>query len=126
MNLDERINLAIEKKHSANNCAQAVIFAFQDELKLSDDEIKRIGAPFGLGMGKMEGNCGALVGAEIVKGLLSDGKPMHKVAHSILTYFRNEAGATICKELKGVDTGKVLTPCDKCVEIGVKAVLEAV
>ena len=126
MNIADRVNLAIAKKHSGSNCAQSVIFAYQEDLKLNEEEIKRLGAPFGLGMGKMEGNCGALIGAQIVKGLLSEGKPMHNEANALLSYFGERAKAITCKELKGKDTGKVLSSCDECVEIGVRAVSEAV
>jgi hypothetical protein len=35
----------------------------------------------------------------------------------MLQEFKAAAGATICRELKGVDTGKVLCACDDCVRI---------
>ncbi|MBQ6001626.1 MAG: C-GCAxxG-C-C family protein, partial [Synergistaceae bacterium] len=52
------------------NCCQAVACMFSEETGVSEDVLKRIGAGFGLGMGGMEGTCGALCGAEMVLGLV--------------------------------------------------------
>ena len=51
----------------------------------------------------------ALVGAVMVAGMLTDGQGTGRYAREILLGFRERCGATICKDLKGVETGKVLS-----------------
>lgn len=105
---------AVEYFHSGCNCCQAVLSAFTDEQHT--EEMKRMGAAFGLGMGNMEGTCGALVAAEMLLGLKTyEGRPMIKKAAAVSELFRTLSGATICKEIKGRETGKVLCSCDDCV-----------
>ena len=65
----ERKELAIQLKHNRHNCCQAVLGAFADEVSLSEDALRQLGAAFGGGMGRMEGTCGALVAAEMLLGL---------------------------------------------------------
>lgn len=121
----ERKEKAVEYKHNGYNCCQAVLAAFSDEIELPDDMLKRMGAAFGFGMGGMEGTCGALCGAEMVLGLRDHvGKPMPVPAKAMLELFKNKSGATICKELKGIDSGKVLCSCDDCVRHGVEVVMD--
>ena len=112
----ERADRAVEIKHSKNNCCQAVLLAFADELGMAEEQLRQLGAPFGLGMGAMEGTCGALVGAEMVLGLArSDGGQMRRDASKLLDRFVERCGAERCADLKGRDTGVMLCPCDDCV-----------
>lgn len=120
----DRAERAVEYKKSYN-CAQAVMLAFEDEAGLSRDMLLKLGSGFGLGMGCMEGTCGALVGAVAVAGLKNNGDILTKnIAKDVLKNFENRCGSTICKELKGVDTGKVLCPCSECVRNAVLALEE--
>ena len=119
-------------EHAANlkkkmNCCQAVLVAFADRLGKSEDELLRIGSGFGLGMGTMEGTCGALVGAIMVSSLLAaNGEAMNN-SRAIMSRFKELCGgATICRDLKGADTGKVLCSCENCVRNAVLAAEEAV
>ncbi len=115
-----RAEQAVEYKRSMN-CCQAVLAAFPDVTRFSDDAVKRIGAAFGSGMGGMEGTCGALIGAELVLSMkLYQGKPLHAKAKELHQEFCNRAGASICKELKGKDTGVVLCSCNDCVRYAVQ------
>ncbi|MCR5772436.1 MAG: C-GCAxxG-C-C family protein [Butyrivibrio sp.] len=117
----ERKELAVELKHNGNNCAQAVLCAFEDEVGLSKEELRKIGAGFGVGMGCMESTCGALCGAQMVLGMKKyDGKPVLRDAAGILKEFENRCGATVCKDLKGRDTGVVVCDCDDCVRHAVE------
>ena len=96
------------------NCCQAVLCAFSDELGRKG--MMKLGAAFGLGMGNMEGTCGALVAAEMLLGLRKyEGKPMIKQARAVSELFRTMTGATICKDIKGRDTGEILCSCEDCV-----------
>ena len=117
----DRKEYAVKLKHSGFNCAQAVLCAFADEVDLSEEELKRLGAAFGVGMGCLEATCGALIGAQMLLGLKKyEGKPVLRDAASILRSFETICGATICKELKGRDTGIVLCECDDCVRNAVE------
>ena len=103
------------------NCAQAVVLSYADKLPLEEETLKKLAAGYGGGMGCMEGTCGALVGAVMVAGMLTDGQGTGRYAREILLGFRERCGATICKDLKGIETGKVLCPCTECVRNAVLA-----
>ncbi|MBQ9604034.1 MAG: C_GCAxxG_C_C family protein [Firmicutes bacterium] len=107
---------AVKYKHSGFNCAQAVLAAFSDEMKIGEQDAKRLGAAFGSGMGGMEGTCGALCGAEIVLGMVKyTGAPIMKQARELHAGFKAKCGASICKDLKQIINGKPLCSCDDCV-----------
>ena len=110
----DRKEYAVQLRHNGYNCCQAVLCAFTD--KDGEENMKKLGAGFALGMGNMEGTCGALVAAEMLLGLKTyDGKPLLKKAAAVQEVFKAMCGATLCKDIKGRDTGKVLCDCDDCV-----------
>ena len=112
----EKTELVMQLKHGGLNCCQAVLCAFADEAGMEPDDLKRLGAAFGAGMGNMEGTCGALAGAQILLGLKSyQGRPIGRAAADVLRQFEDRCGATLCKDIKGRDTGRVLCSCDDCV-----------
>ncbi len=111
----DKKDLAVQYKHSGFNCAQAVVAAFADELGLDMETARALGAGFGVGMGTMGGTCGALCAAQMVLGLSNKGKPVMGKARSLYDQFLNRCGATICVDIKGVVTGKMLCSCDACV-----------
>ena len=120
MTIEERAARAVELKAGCN-CAQAVVLSYADKLPLEVETLKKLAAGYGGGMGCMEGTCGALVGAVMAAGMLTDGQGTGRYAREILLGFRERCGATICKDLKGVETGKVLCPCTECVRNAVLA-----
>ena len=65
----DRTDRAVQLKHGGCNCCQAVLCAFAEETGMTEDELMRIGAAFGGGMGCMEGTCGALLGAQMLLGI---------------------------------------------------------
>lgn len=105
------------------NCCQAVLLAFQPELELPEEKLLALGACFGSGMGCMEETCGALVGAQMAQGLLKyDNCRMNPQASQLRADFEQRCGATRCKDLKGVGTGRgVLCSCEDCVRNAVDA-----
>lgn len=124
METKERQEKAVEYKHAQvhNNCAQSVLLAYQDELGKSREELRALGAGFGLGMGGMEATCGALTGVCMVLGLLYKGPEQPKnVMNEILQDFKNASGATICADLKGAKTHKMLCSCDDCIRHAIAA-----
>ena len=112
--METRKQIAVEKKHCGLNCAQAVLCAYADLAGIDEETAIRLAAPFGAGMGNMEGTCGAITGAGLVLGLVSQG-PATKQMRKIMNKFPERNGATQCKLLKGVGTGKVLRECSDCV-----------
>ena len=122
----EKREYAVDLKRHGHNCCQAVLAAYAEELDLPVALLDRMGAAFGGGMGSMESTCGSLCGAQMALGLMAfEGRPIPAKARAVLEAFRSKAGATQCRVLKGLDTGKVLCPCDDCVRYAVDA-LEAV
>ena len=123
MTINERMDYAARRKKEMN-CCQAVLVAFATELGRSEEELLRLGSGFGSGMGTMEGTCGALVGAIMVSSLLSEKGAAMAASRAILPRFKELCGATICRDLKGIDTGKVLCSCENCVRNAVHATAE--
>ena len=125
MMLDERMDYAARRKKEMN-CCQAVLVAFADKLGKSEDDLLRLGSGFGSGMATMEGTCGALVGAIMVSSLLSPDGEARNNSRAIMSRFKELCGgATICRDLKGIETGKMLCSCEDCVRNAVRAAGEA-
>ena len=125
MTLDERMGYAAQRKKEMN-CCQAVLVAFADKLGKSEDDLLRLGSGFGSGMATMEGTCGALVGAIMVSSLLSPDGEARNNSRAIMSRFKELCGATICRDLKGIGTGKVLCGCEDCVRNAVLSAGEAI
>ncbi len=109
-----------------NNCCQAVLLAYAPELGLPEDRLLAMGACFGSGMGSMEETCGALCGAQMVQGMLQfDGsRRLNPQASQLRAEFEQRCGATRCKDLKGIGTGRVLCSCEDCVRNAVEILEE--
>lgn len=123
----DRRELAVQLKRNGHNCCQAVLAAYADVLEEPVELLDRMGAAFAGGMATMEATCGSLCGAQMVLGLTAfEGKPIPAKARAVLNAFRERAGATQCRVLKGIDTGEVLCPCDDCVRYAVDALEEAI
>lgn len=115
------------------NCCQAVLLTFCDELGVDPVMAFKMGEGFGLGMGGMENTCGALSGAIMLAGLKnSDGDLDHpktkagtyRISRELTEAFKGKTGALVCRDLKGIDTGKVLCSCPKCIDSAVQIVEE--
>lgn len=116
MNVEERAAAAAELKATGKcNCTQAVVKVFEDKLPIDEEALMKLTAGYAAGMGCMESTCGALIGAVMVAGILTDGKGTPRVSKELVQSFEGKCGATICKDLKGIGTGKVLCPCHECV-----------
>ena len=115
--MNSRKELAAEKKRcNSHNCAQSVVCTYCDLVGLSEQTAKDIAGAFGGGMGTREGTCGALVGAGIILGLKTKDRELSKARmKDIMTRFQERNGATQCRQLKGIGTGKVLRDCPDCV-----------
>ena len=113
--METRKHIAAERKKVCN-CAQAVITTYADLAGISEEEAMNLGNAFGSGLGNMEGTCGALTGTARVLGLVKRDKVQATLAmRKVMNEFQASNGATQCRLLKGVDTGKVLRSCEGCV-----------
>lgn len=125
MTIEERANQAAQWKATGiYNCAQAVTQAFADQIPVEAETLKKLGAGYAAGMGCMESTCGALIGAVMVAGVVTNGKGTPRISKELLQSFQEKCGATICKDLKGVETGAPLCPCPECVRNAVLALAE--
>lgn len=120
-----RKELAVELHGKGYNCSQSVGGAFYDLTSLNENEMFRIMTGFGLGMGGMEGTCGAVsAGVAIIGLLMNDGDTgnvkqkveIHKVAKEYTRRFAEKNQSIVCRDLKGVQTGVRLRSCDGCIE----------
>lgn len=122
--MDKHTEQALAYHKKGYNCAQAVACAFAADLGRDEQEVFRMMEAFGLGMGTMT-TCGAISGMAAVIGLKeSDGnlekpgtkKNSYRVSKELIRRFQEKNGSIICRELKGVDTKKVLRSCNGCIE----------
>lgn len=123
--------LAIALHDKGYNCAQAVVCAFKKELGMDEEILFKAAEGFGLGMGCMKGTCGAISGAVMAAGFKNstanfDGPKSkmdtYKLSKEIVNAFEAKNGATICGDLKGIETGTVLRSCPGCIEDAVDLV----
>ena len=131
--MSERINLADELHRKGYSCSQSVSVACADLVDVPKEILFKATEGFGAGMGTMDGVCGALTGGLLIAGLKnstgnltspkSKGATM-KMSKAMLNNFRQKSGAIICRELKGVDTGKMICSCPDCIKHGVEIVEE--
>lgn len=128
--MESRVQKAIDLHHKGYNCAQAVVCAYCDLFGLDEETAYRASEAFGFGMGQME-VCGALTGACMLAGLKNSGglqavgktkAETYKLDRQLAAAFREKNQSVLCRELKGVESGKVLRPCDGCVEDGARLV----
>ena len=66
-----------------------------------------------------------LAGAVIAAGRKTGGTGTPRYSKLLYDNFRERSGAVICRDLKGLDTGTVLCPCEDCVRNAVRAAGEA-
>ncbi len=128
--MESRVKIAAEKHSAGYNCAQAVACTYCDLFGADEDVMFRALEGYGLGMGDMGSVCGALSGAIALAGLKNSKgvedrvskMGTYKLATEIKRKFAVMNGATVCRELKGVDSGQVLRSCPGCIEDACKIV----
>lgn len=67
--METRVDKVAEKHKSGYNCAQAVACAYCDLVGIDEETMFRMTEGLGLGMGGMEGTCGAISAAAVLAGL---------------------------------------------------------
>lgn len=122
--MSNRSEKALSNHNKNFNCCQSVACAYCDLLGIDEETMFKAGEAFGLGMGCMDGTCGAISGAILLAGFKNstsnlenpDSKAStYKLAAAILKAFEAKNGATTCRDLKGIDTGTPLRSCSGCI-----------
>ena len=122
--METRVDKVAEKHKSGYNCAQAVACAYCDLVGIDEETMFRMTEGLGLGMGGMEGTCGAVTAACVIAGAKNSTVEMggpgskgatYKISKEIVRRFKEESGSVICKELKGITDGVVKRECVDCV-----------
>ena len=122
--IEERVAEIKDKHTRGYNCAQIVLCSYAEELGIDEETLFRISEGFGAGMGGMMQTCGAVTAMFMALGLANssgdlqacDTKPQTmKKVRELAAEFEKKNGSIVCRELKGIDTGKVLRSCDGCI-----------
>ena len=123
--MESRTEQTMERHDRGMNCAQAVACTYCDLVGLDEETAFKATEALGLGMGGMNGTCGAVSGACVILGAYNssvnlarpDSKAAtYKLSRELTQKFLDKNGALSCRELKGVDTGKVLRSCPDCIK----------
>lgn len=106
--------IAVDNFKSGLNCAQAVVLAFQDELKMDSLTLKKLTISFGGGLGRQRFTCGAVSGmCMVLGGLLSDGQDklyIYDIIQKACQDFKEQVGSIICAELLDGESAKSTNP----------------
>ena len=105
------VEIATSLHLSGFNCSQAVFASLAETLGFERAHALRIASPFGGGMGRSGGTCGAVTGALMALGIqygFSEPDPKVKDQVYVLTRefmqrFQAKHGALACKDLIGLD-----------------------
>ncbi|SPJ15715.1 putative C_GCAxxG_C_C family redox protein [Syntrophobacter sp. SbD2] len=93
------------------NCSQAILTAFGEPYGIDSEIAKKLGRPWGGGVGPMGGICGAVTGAIMVLGLAQSGRQDEAAARNdiclsvqkLVRHFEQRHGTSVCKDLLGAD-----------------------
>lgn len=121
--MDNRKEEAVKKREQGYNCAQAVACTYCDIVGMDEKTMFKVTEGLGIGMGNMEGTCGAITGACILAGLANNNTLKKtdektttvKLSKEIMQRFQERNSSVICKDLKGKETGKILRSCPDCI-----------
>lgn len=122
--MNSRVKETIARHDKGFNCAQSVACTYADLVGCDEKTMFKMTEGLGLGMGGMEGTCGALSGACVLAGMKNSGGDLdapstkgatYQLSKEMVRRFKATAGATACKDLKGIETGEVLHPCPACI-----------
>lgn len=130
--MKDRTQKALENQKKGYNCCQAVACAYSDQLGVDEATMFRVAEGFGAGMGGFECTCGAVAGAVIVAGMKNSSgdvkdhtkESTRRAAKQITEAFKEKNGSMVCRELKGMNGGKILRSCNGCIEDAAKIVAE--
>jgi len=106
------VECAVARFAQGSNCAQAVLWAYAPQFDLEPEIAMRIAAPFGGGMARMGGTCGAVTGAFMVIGLQlgnttaedqESKERTYQLVREFVRLFQARHGSILCRELLACD-----------------------
>ena len=112
IDVNERVERACAYFKEGYNCAQAVAMAYSDIMDMRVEEVAKITAPFGGGMGRMREVCGTVSGMTILAGFiqpssdpknLEERKDNYALVQHFAEQFRKENGDIVCRRLLGLE-----------------------
>lgn len=112
IDVNERVERACAYFKEGYNCAQAVAMAYSDIMDMRVEEVAKITAPFGGGMGRMREVCGTVSGMTILAGFiqpssdpknLEERKNNYALVQHFAEQFRKENGDIVCRRLLGLE-----------------------
>lgn len=103
--MKNKIEIALSTFDSGRNCAQSVLTAYSQQCNYKLEDVLAISSGFGGGMGSMQHTCGAVTGAFMVLGCLTnkDNNEINKSIQKFSKIFINELGSLDCGDLTGCD-----------------------
>lgn len=110
--MGNKSELAIYNHKNGHTCSGAIMCAFADEANMTSEQARKDSMPYA--GGKME-KCGAVLAAEHILRKRFSGKEASEKIDELEARFMRMNSSVICRELKGLDTGKVLRNCRGCV-----------
>ncbi len=126
-----REEIAVQKRNTGYNCAQAVLCTYADVIGMDEKQLFALAEALGSGLGCTLGTCGALNAAEMVLSCFTSSRHLehpdskaktYPKARNLLKQFESEVGALQCRDIKGISTGIVLCECEDCVRIACRLV----
>lgn len=123
--MDSRVEETLEKRKKGYNCAQSVACTYSDMVGVDEKIMFQMTEALGRGMGCMEGVCGAVSAACVLAGMKTSTGNLQapdssgdscRLSGEILKKFGEKNQSVICKELKGLQTGKALRSCPGCIQ----------
>lgn len=123
--MQTRLEETITRHNKGYNCAQAVACTYCDLVGVDEETMFKMTEALGLGMGGMEGTCGAVTGACVLAGMKNSSGNLdtpnskggtYALSREIVKQFGEQNGSVVCKTLKGVETGTLLRPCQDCIK----------
>ncbi len=106
----ERVDRAVANYSDGFNCAQSVLAAFGPGCGLDRESCLRVAAPFGGGVSRTDGMCGAATGAVLALGLVlghcdpddeAGQERIREKTRSFLARFAARRGSTRCTDILG-------------------------
>lgn len=115
----ENSEVAVDLFLKGYNCAQSVLYAYREEIGLSEDLSLKISCGLGAGLARRGHICGAVSGGILVLGMrhgrgINDDRPAMDLTYvktrELMDRFASRHGSCICREL--------LNGCDLATEEG--------
>jgi len=110
--MENKGDAAVAMMIAGDNCSQAVLCTFCEELGLDKETAMKLASGFGAGMGRKQEVCGAVTGGIMAIGLKhgnaregdKEAKELaYRLTRELMARFQAGFGSCLCRELLGLD-----------------------